>query len=230
MVCGLAVVFLTNSNVSLAQEEKEERSIDPVSSLVNGSHVFATSSNEYLGNVKIPNDLSLLLDTNSSNDSIELVNDQREQLRKIMFDYVRSMQSAQAMESVKRIQVEKETSTKLESDIKSVLLPFQAKAWNAKLVVRSGLPETLCNSNLFVGLNLDESQKLKLREKSNEVANRFEEKLLQLKRDAYDEVLETLTKKQQATYHEMVDSEEIERIISRLPTEFLLNQLKTKKK
>ena len=134
------------------------------------------------------------------------------------------------MESVKRIEVEKETSTKLESDIKSVLLPFQAKAWNAKLVVRSGLPETLCNSNLFVGLNLDESQKLKLREKSNEVANRFEEKLLQLKRDAYDEVLEPLTKKQQATYHEMVDSEEIERIISRLPTEFLLNQLKTKKK
>ena len=46
LVCGLAVVFLTNSNVSLAQEEKEERSIDPVSSLVNGSHVFATSSNE----------------------------------------------------------------------------------------------------------------------------------------------------------------------------------------
>ena len=188
------------------------------------------SSSFSFGTTEIPSDLAMLLRIQGPSSSLEIVDAQRLQLKNLMQKFIADSYAAGQLGDEKREQKIKSLRMEMVKGVSEILLPFQTKLWNTTMLANQGLPDVLCESHLFEGMELTEKEKIKVRQKADEIAKNLESQIAQLKIDAYEAVVRSLPAKHQLFLKEIADSEALPETLRETSTDFFISKLKMQKK
>jgi hypothetical protein len=181
------------------------------------------------GNTEIPRELQLLTSLQGPSSSIELVDGQRKQLKALMSNFIAEGNDIHnSLSGEARIKRISELKAKLRKDIRGIFLPFQAKTWASQMLVRDGLTDTLCSSELFDGMELSKIEEENVRKKSNETAIQLEEEINRLKLNAYKKVVDSLPLKQKKKLLQSLEEDAVESSLLDTPIEIFIRQLRSK--
>ena len=221
---------------ALATRRNSEKLVDippppMIDTSINSSGEVVMSSGFYIGSTRIPDELEMLMRLGAADNSIELVESQKKDLAALLSEYARDANAISNLDGKKeRAKKLAEVRRTLQEGIRSSLLPFQAKLWRSMLLVRNGLPDAICESSLFEGMELSDAEKEQFRSKCNQLSHNLEEDIKRLKIAAYKEAINSLPHQQKKKLDELTSEIELEAAVGALATDTFVNHLKSNEK